>query len=175
MDTLYYDDITIPSNGSYDIFVLKLDENGDCIWSLSAGNNHPSGDYSRSITRSPDGSLYITGRFYEYTYFGNEYVMSYGSADMFLAKIMEEPVSVIYHKTERQIVIYPNPAKNICNIIFQGGDIQKAMLVGLDGKPVLINEGCNINKINVSEIPPGVYVLRLYSENSIFFEKIIIL
>ncbi|MGM0651088.1 MAG: SBBP repeat-containing protein, partial [Bacteroidota bacterium] len=40
MDSLSYDGYSVQSNGSYDIFVIKIDPNGDLIWCLTAGNDH---------------------------------------------------------------------------------------------------------------------------------------
>ncbi|MBI4645419.1 MAG: T9SS type A sorting domain-containing protein [Bacteroidia bacterium] len=70
--------------------------------------------------------------------------------------------------------IYPNPAVNFCNIILRGGYIQKAELLSLVGRTVLIKYETNLNNLDVSGIPAGIYFLRLYSGNGIFNQKIVI-
>ncbi|MBI4649165.1 MAG: T9SS type A sorting domain-containing protein [Bacteroidia bacterium] len=174
MDTLIYDDLIIPSHGSYDIFILKIDGNGDLLWILSAGNTHSYGDYSRSIARSPDGSLYITGRFYDELWFGDNSVTSYGSADVFIAKIHEEPVSVVYDAPAQEIAVYPNPAHGYVNIALPGGDISKAELTDLRGKTVRSWQKPVLYRLDVSGIAKNGYIIKIYINNMVYTKKIII-
>lgn len=51
------------SNGSYDIFIAKLDSNGNFLWALGMGGS--SDDYGTSIATDLHGHVYITGVYNE--------------------------------------------------------------------------------------------------------------
>ncbi|MBI4649295.1 MAG: T9SS type A sorting domain-containing protein, partial [Bacteroidia bacterium] len=173
--TMMYEDISLASIGGYDIFVLKIASDGSPLWAMQAGGNATSGDYSRSIARSPEGELYITGRFYDTCWFGDSNVTSYGGADVFIAKLHEEPVSVSYNKTTAtfDIALYPNPATDFVNINSVSLQFEKAEIVGINGA-VLRSYNKNLNRLDMSDVPAGVCLLRLYSNNCIYIEKIVI-
>ncbi|MFA4851532.1 MAG: T9SS type A sorting domain-containing protein [Bacteroidales bacterium] len=173
MDSLVYDNFTVQSNGSYDIFVMKIDSDGNLIWALTAGN--ASGDYSRSIARDDNGNLYITGRFYNTLFFGDSSVTSYGSADVFVAKIREEPVSVVYNEenTSLEITVYPNPATNYVNIGYPPMQFEKVEIVSINGKILRTYNG-NQNSLDVSGLASGVYFLKLDAGNMVYVKRVII-
>ena len=52
----------LTSKGDYDVFVLKLDVNGDYLWAKSFGGSTYN-DVGQSITIDNQGSIYITGWF----------------------------------------------------------------------------------------------------------------
>ena len=71
--------------GSRDIFIAKLDENGNYIWTISIGNTGEEQVFE--ISTDAQGSSYITGRFEETVIFGNTTLISNGSPDIFIAKL----------------------------------------------------------------------------------------
>ncbi|HJM73775.1 MAG TPA: SBBP repeat-containing protein, partial [Acidimicrobiales bacterium] len=58
----------LPSNGSYDAFVSKLDSSGDYVWAKSLGG--PAGDYGYSVAVDSSGNVYTTGLFHSGGYQG---------------------------------------------------------------------------------------------------------
>lgn len=54
-------DYILTSEGSGDIFILKLNNNGDFIWANSMGNTEM--DLANDIKVTPTGTIYITGSF----------------------------------------------------------------------------------------------------------------
>lgn len=174
-DSLVYEDLTIQSNGSYDIFVLKIDNNGDLVWCLTAGNDYSYGDYSRSIARDDNGNLFITGRFYDTLCFGDSCVTSNGSADIFIAKISETPLNVEFVKENAQIDIFPNPASSFLNIISADNEIQEVEIIDNNGKLISSYKNTNMNHIDVSGLPKGVYFVRVILEQMTITNKVIII
>ncbi|MBI4649210.1 MAG: T9SS type A sorting domain-containing protein [Bacteroidia bacterium] len=174
MDSLVYDDLVVQSNGGYDIFVMKIDTNGNLIWCLTAGNT--PGDYSRSIARDNNGNLYITGRFYDTLFFGDSNVTSYGSADVFIAKIRENPVSVVYNEenTSLEITVYPNPASNFINIFSGKNTFQKATLMTVEGKQIKTSDISLNNRLDISGLASGIYILKLNNRKMNYIKRIII-
>ncbi len=55
----------LTSNGGYDVFILKLDMNGNFIWakSLGSSNNSNIADIAKDIIADTNGNIYVTGSF----------------------------------------------------------------------------------------------------------------
>lgn len=83
----------VTSNGGIDVFILKLDGNGDFIWVKSFGG--PSNDLPTAITLDGLGNLYtvgyFSGQFNDTIDFnpnaGEENFICAGSSDMFVQKL----------------------------------------------------------------------------------------
>ncbi len=76
-------------NGKDDIYVAKLDKNGDYIWSLSIGGN--GYEEVKSIKVDESGNIYIVGVFQETVDFdpsdNEEIITSEGGWDVFILKL----------------------------------------------------------------------------------------
>jgi len=83
--TASFGNITLTSSGSYDIFVAKLDSNGNWLWAKKAGGT--SDDYGYSIAIDSSGNSYVTGYFYSTASFGTTTLTSSGDCDIFVAKL----------------------------------------------------------------------------------------
>ncbi len=83
-DTLY-----LTSNGAFDLFILKLDANGDFLWAKSIGGAEHDAGYS--ITTDAVGNFYFTGKFSGTVDFdpgpGMMNVVSVGVSDAFVQKL----------------------------------------------------------------------------------------
>ncbi len=80
-----FGDISLTSNGYDDIFVAKLDPEGNWIWASSAGD--ASSDSAQGITIDASGNLYITGLFLQSTTIGSTTLTSSGGSDIYVAKL----------------------------------------------------------------------------------------
>jgi hypothetical protein len=77
--------ITLVNSGSWDIFIVKYDPNGNVLWAKSEGG--PNSDYGFNTTTDDIGNVYISGRFDSpYITFGGNTVINGGNADMFIVK-----------------------------------------------------------------------------------------
>ncbi len=76
------------NSDSTDVFVVKYDGAGNAVWAKRAGGTSSDGGFS--IAATPDGTCYVTGWFYSYSFqFGTttiNRVGPYGTKDMFVAK-----------------------------------------------------------------------------------------
>ena len=76
------------SSGSYDIFVQKLNTNGDFIWAKQMGGS--GFERGHSITTDDSGNVYLTGMFYGTADFNPDkdtaYLTSAGDYDAFIQK-----------------------------------------------------------------------------------------
>ena len=77
---------TRESRKGIDIFIAKLDHNGEFIWATKAGGT--GYDAGNGITALPDGSSIVTGRFSGTAKFGSTTLEALGeNADIFIAKL----------------------------------------------------------------------------------------
>ncbi len=76
---------TLASQGRADIFVARLDTNGNWQWAKRAGGSWYDKGYGVSVDR--DGNTYITGRFRYTADFGTTTLTSQGYLDVFIAKL----------------------------------------------------------------------------------------
>ncbi len=79
-------DTLISTNHSDDIFVSKLDTNGNWLWARQAGGqNH---DQAIDIDIRSDNILYVLGSFDGSATFGNRTLDGFGSMDIFIARML---------------------------------------------------------------------------------------
>ena len=75
------------SNGSSDVFVQKLDSNGNFIWAVTFGGD--SFEYNYGVTTDTNENIYVTGAFQQTVDFGNgsDIITSQGELDVFIIKL----------------------------------------------------------------------------------------
>ena len=82
--------LLLASAGSEDIFVTKLDTNGNLVWARTMGG--PRSDEGSGLAVDGSGNVYVTGRFSETADFGPSsngsplLGISAGSSDIFVTK-----------------------------------------------------------------------------------------
>jgi len=77
--------VNLTSNGNYDMFILKIESEGNWLWAISAGGDQY--DFGRGIITDDTGNIYVTGFFEETASFGSFDLNSSGVEDIFIAKI----------------------------------------------------------------------------------------
>ncbi|MCK9583930.1 MAG: T9SS type A sorting domain-containing protein [Candidatus Cloacimonetes bacterium] len=83
--TISFGSISLTSSGYEDIFIAKLDTNGNWLWASGAGGTLYEGAYSIAI--DGEGNCYVCGYFYGTTSFNNISLDSSGISDIFVAKL----------------------------------------------------------------------------------------
>lgn len=68
--------------------------------------------------------------------------------------------------------ITPNPAKDIISVGFDDGLSFDYQIMAIDGK--LLKKGISSQEIKISDLPNGLYILKIEKQNVVFTEKIII-
>ena len=76
---------TIKGRGDQEIFVAKLDTNGNWRWITSAGGQ--GADIGDAITIDSKGDILVTGSFQSRAYFGSIGMLAAGRNDVFVAKL----------------------------------------------------------------------------------------
>jgi len=83
--TVTFGSITLTSQGSYDVFVAKLDTNGAWQWAVRAGGTDDDEGWDVAVDAS--GNVFITGWLKGTVWFGGIMLVSQGNYDVFVAKL----------------------------------------------------------------------------------------
>ncbi len=83
--TVTFGTTTLTTNGGYDIFIAKLDTNGNYLWVQQSSGT--GSEYGYGIDIDSSGNSYITGYFTGNAIFGSNIFNSGGSNDIFIAKL----------------------------------------------------------------------------------------
>lgn len=83
--TTTFGSTTLISSGSDDIFVAKLDTNGNWLWVKSAGS--ATSDIGYGISADAEGNSFVTGYFSDTATFGSNSLTSNGNNDIFVTKL----------------------------------------------------------------------------------------
>lgn len=83
--TASFGGIQLNSAGNADIFIAKLDPDGNFLWAKRAGGT--SNDIANSIAVDSHGNSFITGLFYSTAFFGKTQLTASGGHDIFIAKL----------------------------------------------------------------------------------------
>ena len=75
----------------------------------------------------------------------------------------ESGSNITENKSDNIITIYPNPASNFVNITCRGDEIQLVEIYSQTGQKYLSEN--QIEKINISSLPIGTYIIRIYTAN----------
>ena len=67
---------------------------------------------------------------------------------------------------------YPNPSNNHINI-YSNNEISKIEIYDLFGKKLLLKEKENLNRVNLTQLSSGVYLLKIFSREMIEIKRII--
>ncbi len=81
----FFGSTTLTSVGNQDVFVAKLDTDGNWLWAKRAG--WTGYDIAYEIDTDPQGNVYITGWFTNSGEFGDIFIIGGGNEDMYLAKL----------------------------------------------------------------------------------------
>jgi hypothetical protein len=167
------------SEGDNDIYVQKLDTDGNLVWVESFGST--SGDVGNSIIVDGTGNVYTTGSFRKRVDFdpGERTVNlnSVGDMDVFVLKMSQNTKSgVIENKFGHLIKVYPNPAVGAFTIDL--GSVHESINVIIrDGIGRIVSTSNHISTSIIQDTidgPTGIYFIEIASGNKQAMVKLII-
>jgi len=155
-----------------DIFVTKLNSEGLVSWAISAGGDES--DWGKDVTTSGSGNIYVTGSFYSpEIFFGDIKIVNTSNNyyDLYIAKISSSTgISDNYFQSTYDI--YPNPANDIITINTPAP--VNVEITSIAGQCVLKTEVTADNAtIDISNLTPGVYLVRIKTDEDIWVKKVI--
>ncbi|TNE43609.1 MAG: hypothetical protein EP343_32865 [Deltaproteobacteria bacterium] len=86
--TATFGSTTLTSTSGLNVFVTRLDTNGNWLWSKAAGGAQSR--QGKSLTLDSNGYVYLTGVFQDTAVFGTTTLSSTGPTDMYVAKLNDQ-------------------------------------------------------------------------------------
>jgi len=155
----------LTSAGSFDIFISKLNKDGDFVWAKRIGAT--GNDPGWSISIDAIGNVYTAGGFQGTVDFdagvATNNLISNGGQDIFIAKYSQSTLSIENLKDESKLVAYPTPTNSVLNIDITSSATTSAniKIVNLLGSTVAKhNLSTGNNSIDVSNLTKGVYFIQ---------------
>lgn len=164
------DSIIVETPNWGDIYTVKFDTDGNMKWVYSFAGQDLEG--IRDLVISPEGRLFLIG--FNYDTFDADpsdqtyQVPYYGGSDIFLIGLTEE--NVITSSTEApavQVALYPNPSASEITLS-AALPIENAAFYASNGAmayPHVVYAGNNATA-NISQLTPGMYIVRVKTEES---------
>ena len=166
--TGYFGSTTLKGADERDIFMASLTNEGDFRWALSVGGKadatedlgYESGD---AIFADKAGNVYATGALLDGGTFGETSLSAYSRTDMFLTKIIQEPITAVptSNFSIKTVNLCVNEQISLSDLSTNSpSDWKWSMPEGNPSNSNEQNPTVNYNK-------PGVYNISLTSTNSI--------
>ena len=168
---------SLTSAGSWDIFVHKLDRDGNSQWAESFGGSDNDKAFSACLDTS--GDYYLSGFFEGTVDFDPPSGSAVFSADTpqgFIIKMSQDKTNPTHSLPQRDSLrLYPNPTRDVFNIDL-GEHYQNISLKINDAKGKLIYQnhyqGQRHLQFSLPGLAPGVYFIEAATENKVLAGKL---
>ena len=149
---------------------------------------------AKNTVVNDNGDMILTGMFNNSIDFGNIQLTSGSNSTAYIAKFNDpsfiipfeggdtlndqEPITSLDYVvglTENQIIISPNPTKDFVNIISTNERINSYTLYNMGGQTMIKSEKVKVKseKVNLSTLPKGVYVIKVITDKNSYTRKVI--
>jgi hypothetical protein len=161
------DSIIVDGGSRSDVFVGKLDTDGNLDWVYSITGSSWTG--VRSFLPGTNGNAFLLGSFFadvecdpgpDSTQF-----ISQGGSDIYLIGFEEEGVITANAEVpQTSMLVYPNPASNQIQIE-ANAPIESVDVYTMQGIQIIRNQGNNSNtmSVDINDLSPGIFTLRIKS------------
>ncbi|XCF07621.1 T9SS type A sorting domain-containing protein [Tamlana crocina] len=160
-------DKTESSNGD-DIWLVELDSNGNLVGEKTFGTG--SDEFPQQVLQTSDGHFIIVSDVDEAS--GDNTEAPNGDSDYWLFKVNNSTLSLEENKfMQHRVSVFPNPTSGNVNIK-TNQKIEGIEIFDVTGKLISTSKPIN-NTANISHLPQGLYVLRIYSKNGVVNQRIL--
>lgn len=166
--------VSVPNHGSTagtsDVFVARLDTNGNYSWGASFTNSNNNDD-AWGINVDDNYNILLSGYFNAtqidlnpLPYAGDQLVTGNvnGSNDIFITKLSQQSLSNSSFDISKTVRVYPNPVTDVLKIESEN-EIKEVKLYNYTGQE--INIQFFNNSVNVSSLSQGIYILKIIAAN----------
>jgi len=150
---------TLTSSGSEDIFIAKLDSNGNWLWAKQAGGTYY--DFGNSIAVDANGNSYVTGYFEYSATFGATTLTSSGESDIFVAKLNSNGNWLWAKQTGGTsfdfgygIAVDANGSSYVTGFFMESATFGTTPLTSSGGYDIFVAKLGEVNSINLPDIIP---------------------
>ncbi len=127
---------------------------------------------------SPYESVYFpigTAQSYSFEFGGGYYILdSYGCPvrDFYVNNVYDNTSTFIKSNEEKQLSLFPNPVRSTFSISVND-KIEKVLLYSLSGQLVRTYSAFDVNNTtNVSDLPSGIYIVKIITPNKEYNERL---
>lgn len=163
--------INLSSNGSSDIFISKLDANGNGLWATNLGGT--ANDEGSSVFVYKNNDIYTAGDFRNTADFNYEAAIdnftSNGSTDAYIHKISMSANSISYNSLDVKMELFPNPTDGIVNLRINNVQQDELTLSLFDAGGALIQVQHikdSQASIDLSGQASGIYFVKLAASDA---------
>jgi polyhydroxybutyrate depolymerase len=113
---------------------------------------------------------------YVFTFFGNTCMDFDASAEVwrFFSQYELPPVGMQSLPDASSISIYPNPAQETVTVVSGDEAVNSVVICDMQGRVIQEASADNIQSINVSQLPPGNYIMQISGEYFFAVKKLVI-
>ncbi|MES2285345.1 MAG: T9SS type A sorting domain-containing protein [Bacteroidota bacterium] len=156
-----------------DMWILKLDSEGDTLWTRRFGGN--DNEHCYSTRQTSDGGYIAVGKCES---FSQEDGIMFLKLNSFGRLGTEVGINEIY--SDNTLSIYPNPASRIFNIDFKEGSPPSTLNICNAKGQVIFSQALDASNpdknkiIDLKDSAPGIYILTIKSAEKTITKKIIL-
>jgi len=172
------------SEGGKDIFILKLDSNGNILLlEKISGTNEANIDDEEAehIIIDESDNIYISGYFQGNADFdlgaNSTFLNSFGGNDIFILKMRQEELVGLEGEINIELLnVFPNPNNGNFSLNFEKVyNYIELNVFDIQGNIVYTSSFNNSSNVHLNlELPPGVYASKVITDKKMMFTKIII-
>ena len=165
-----YDGDVHDLRGGKDIWVVKMNLQGDTIWTKCIGSK--MNDEGTGIVDLGNNKFVVSG----YTQDDSRDVtVNYGLSDFWIAQLTVPTLNYEPTTEMNDLVVYPNPSENIIHLRSPVQGQYTVDIVDINGR-VIMTKNLNTKKasINISSLSKGLYLLRLTQKQAIYQAKFVV-
>ena len=169
------------NHGSLDYWVVKLGSSGSLEWEKCYGGT--GSDVARSIELTTDGGYIVVG--YSNSVDG-DITDNYSGTDCWLVKLEGTASINEQTATENNLYVFPNPANDNLTVEIANDAkgipsgqlrITNIAILDISGRQVksIKTKGHNKKyKIDVKDLPAGIYFVKLRAKNKVYVSKVVL-
>lgn len=160
-----FDGYDLAGWGNYDAFIARYDVNGNFINAMHAGGSLWN-EFVYDIAIDDFGNTFAVGSYSQGAYFGNDSLLNFGLYDSFIAKVNLSTGFNEKYLVNSTIKVYPNPNNGFISFeVIDYSEIKQIEICNLSGSNLLSIKEINASTINIEELQPGLYVLKMITNN----------
>lgn len=84
-------------------------------------------------------------------------------------RVVNTPVKfTLDFSAESSLQVYPNPAKDIVNLVMENYSLNNVSIIGIDGKTLInqkVNQPGSNYSLDISSLPSGIYIINIATTN----------
>jgi hypothetical protein len=165
----------LTSFGSTDVFLEKLDADGNFVWVIQMGGPTSSA-FGHSLAINNYGSVYIAGTYYGTVDFDpgetTNTQTGNGSGEIFVTKLIDETVGVSQIE-KANTLIYPNPSNG--TLYLKNYEKLSSIIVHDIMANKIIEQKITSECLDLTSLPSGMYFLTLTTVNNVKSVEIVII